>query len=69
VIPRMKNDVLRKQCESQHRNILNIMNDGGNFLTNVILLRCFSILFFLLHPRDYYKLTFCVNFSNIFDNL
>jgi len=26
-------------------------------------------LFFLFHSRDYYKLSLCVIFSNIFDNL
>jgi len=28
-----------------------------------------SNVFFLFHPRDYYKLSFCITFSNTFGNL
>jgi len=35
----------------------------------LILVYLLKSCFFLLHPRNYYKLSFCVTFSNTFDNL
>jgi len=30
---------------------------------------CSIFIFFLFHPRNYYKLSLCVTFNNTFDNL
>jgi len=36
---------------------------------SLIVRNAYIVLFFLFRPRDYYKLSLCITFSNTFDNL
>jgi len=46
-----------------------IPNDFARICKSVIIIKLSEALFFLLHPNGYYKLLFCITFSNTFGNL